>query len=575
MRLALLSILIAQLVVPASARPTPDLHWWIVSAMAKVRPGDPRPLQPTRDADLKAAQNEFEAFQIVLRSMRDAEGFDVTATDLKDGSGNTVPSRLIRIYLVGTIPVTTPSRRRGEVGEWPDPLLPRVDAFFNERRKVFPFSIAQSRTQTVWVEVYVPGGTRAGIYEGAVKVARSDSPLFEVPVRLTVWDFQLPSTSSFVTSFGFNGLSALRQHTGGYGSDDDLREISDVYSKAALWHRISLHSGGTLIPPPFMYDKDGLQVQWDDYENELGPFLDGTVFGASDPLPGARFTSVELRTHGSADTNEERILYWREWARHFREKGRLDRLFYYVKDEPAVADYPEIVRLAALAHEADPGIRTLVTIQRSRELAGSVDIWTPLINCFEARPGFDSFCRETVPRSAYEADLRSNRRLWWYQSCGSHGCNIVGGAYFKGWPSYMIDDTSISNRMMPWLAWKYRVSGELYFNVNEAYHQPGDPWDGVHLFGGNGDGTLFYPGRVERIGGTQDIPIESLRLKLIREGLEDYEYMVLLGQSADPHVARIAGGLFAFESDPEKLYAARARMAEQILKRTAGRGAKP
>jgi hypothetical protein len=573
MRLALLSILIAQLVVPASARPPADLLWWVVSATAKVRPGDPFPVKPARDAVMMAARNEFEAFQIVLRSMYAADGLDVTTTDLKDRSGNAIPSRFIQIYLVDTVPVTTPSREFGEVGEWPDPLLPRIDAFFHERRTAFPFSLSQRRNQSVWVDVYVPDGTRAGVYEGFVKVAMSNASLFEVPVSLTVWDFQLPSTSSFVTSFGFNGVTALKQHAGRYTTDHAAREISTVYSKAALSNRISLH-GGTLTPPSFAQDGNSASVDWRDYEKEIGPFLDGTVFGANDPLPGARFTSIDLRTHGSADTDAEKILYWREWARHFREKGWLDRLFYYVKDEPVAADYPEIVRLATLAQQADPDIRTLVTIQRSDELAESVDIWTPLINCFEERPGFDNFCRETVPRRAYDPDLRAKRRLWWYQSCGSHGCNIVGGPYFEGWPSYMVDDTAISNRMMPWLAWRYRISGELYFNVNEAYSHSRDPWAGVRLFGGNGDGTLFYPGRVARIGGTQDIPIESMRLKLIREGLEDYEYMVLLGQSADSHVASIVQGLYEFESDTEKLYAERARMAAKIVARTAGRGAK-
>jgi hypothetical protein len=51
--------------------------------------------------------------------------------------------------------------------------------------------------------------------------------------------------------------------------------------------------------------------------------------------------------------------------------------------------------------------------------------------------------------------------LWWYQSCASHGCNMVGGDYFHGWPSYMIDVDAVANRIMQWLTWKYDVKGEL------------------------------------------------------------------------------------------------------------------
>jgi hypothetical protein len=305
-------------------------------------------------------------------------------------------------------------------------------------------------------------------------------------------------------------------------------------------------------------------IDWKEYDQELGPLLDGSALGPSDPLPGARYTSIDLRTHAAADTDIEKMLYWKEWARHFRERGWLDRLFYYVRDEPAVKDFPEIVRLSKLARQADPAIRTLVTTSRTPTLSESVNIWVPLINCLELKPGFDGYCRETVERSAYDGDLRAGRQLWWYQSCGSHGCNVSGGPYFDAWPSYMIDDSAVSNRVMPWLAWKYRVSGELYFNVNEAYGRATDPWTSVRLFGGNGDGTLFYPGSVRRIGGSRDIPVESVRLKLIREGLEDYEYFRLLGGDADDHVGRIAQRLYRFNLDPEALYLERSRMGDAI-----------
>src|SRR5262249_54164354 len=134
----------------------------------------------------------------------------------------------------------------------------------------------------------------------------------------------------------------------------------------------------------------------------------------------------------------------------------------------------------------------------------------------------------TVNRSAYDSETQNGKQLWWYQSCGSHGCSVVGGDYFRGWPSYMIDDAPVRNRIMEWLSWKYDIHGELYFSVDEAFSKKPDPWKDVSLYGGNGDGTLFYPGRPQVIGGTTHIPIESIRLKLIREGLEDYEYLVML-----------------------------------------------
>lgn len=46
----------------------------------------------------------------------------------------------------------------------------------------------------------------------------------------------------------------------------------------------------------------------------------------------------------------------------------------------------------------------------------------------------------------------------------------------------------------------------------------------------NCEGRLFYPGTPEAIGGP-DIPISSLRMKAIRETIDDYEYLYLLAKS--------------------------------------------
>src|SRR5205823_5176976 len=135
--------------------------------------------------------------------------------------------------------------------------------------------------------------------------------------------------------------------------------------------------------------------------------------------------------------------------------------------------------------------------------------------------------------------------------------NEVGGEYYRGWPSYMIDITPVANRIMPWLAWKYDIKGELYFHMNEAFSRSADPWNDVTLHGGNGDGTLFYPGKPALIGGKTDIPIESIRLKLIREGLEDYEYLFLLSkyqgrEAPSRFVDRVVTNAYTYDRDPAK-----------------------
>jgi uncharacterized protein (TIGR03382 family) len=163
----------------------------------------------------------------------------------------------------------------------------------------------------------------------------------------------------------------------------------------------------------------------------------------------------------------------------------------------------------------------------------------------------------------------------------SHGC---GGTVnmgspseadreYTGWPSYVIDASAVRNRAMQWLAFRYDLSGELYYETTMAYGH--DPWTNQWDFSGNGDGTLFYPGTPARIGGTTQIPVASLRLAMIREGMEDYEYLKLVSDLGDPAFARAtADALFprAFETEksPEALMAARAKLAARIAALSGG-----
>jgi hypothetical protein len=139
----------------------------------------------------------------------------------------------------------------------------------------------------------------------------------------------------------------------------------------------------------------------------------------------------------------------------------------------------------------------------------------------------------------------------------------------------MIDAPATAHRVLPWLAWRLGIEGELYFNTVEAYNGEADPWRDVYLFGGNGDGTLFYPGTPRRIGGRSHVPVESLRLKVIRDGLEDYEYLVLAAEQglrpfAVERSAAVAHRVDQWQRDPEAYYAARAAIARQLAQRDEG-----
>ena len=53
----------------------------------------------------------------------------------------------------------------------------------------------------------------------------------------------------------------------------------------------------------------------------------------------------------------------------------------------------------------------------------------------------------------------------------------------------------------------------------------------------NGNGLLVYPG--------EEGPVPSIRLELLRDGMEDYEYLALLARAVDQHRASADPALIA------------------------------
>jgi hypothetical protein len=539
------AIATAVVVTSAGAAEAQTANVGVTSACEKVRPSFAVPA--LTEATIEAARDEFEAFQIVIGGP--ATGVRVTLGDLTGPA--TIAAADIYTYRVGLYEVVTPSNTEGAVGPWPDPLIPDRDAYYGETRNAFPFDVPAGEARAVWVEVFVRPGTPPGVYHGAASVSADGLASREVPITLRVRGFDLPPTATLKTAFGMGWDAACRAHRGDYWAcgDAGVEEFHVLYARAALDHRVSIET--------VVYDgpHDG---DWTHFDEVYGGLLDGT---APTRLEGARLTTIRLMT---SDPTE---MGW--WHDHFEARGWLGALFDYTCDEPpAGCAFSDIPGRAAEVHAA--GLRTLVTtdIDEMTEngLLDDIDIATPVVNYMHDRDGVDR-------RAEYDAFLASSpdKELWWYQSCMSHGCGdgCVGtdDAYFTGWPSYMIDASGVQARAMEWLSFRYRIAGELYFET--TYMLP-EAWDTQCWFSGNGDGTLFYPGTPARIGGTTDIPVESIRLKLIREGLEDYEYLHLLATLGESATAEAeAATLFPTPHDVtgascDDLYGARTRLADRI-----------
>jgi hypothetical protein len=532
---------------------------WVAPSTHKVRPNDSA--GSATSVTLEAAGNEFEAFHVVINGgPSGAKAITVAAGALTGPGGASISD--VRVYREAWYNVTTQSNLNGAVGRWPDAMIPAVDELDNQPRNAFPYDVPANEQQPIFVELHVPPTAPPGWYAGTVQV--SGGVTATVTVRLYVHAFTLPSTASLRTAFGIGWDDPCVASFGSYtqcGGDAGVVAMLTKYTKFALDHRISLSDVVYAGPAQ---NSDG-SYDWASWDQIYAPMLDGNMAGR---LIGAKLTS--LRYSWTVDQ-----AHYSEWANHFIARGWLDRTFDYTCDEPPNGcAWSAIAPRAAMVHAASPNFATLVTttiaLAQANGVLGSIDTLVPVVDYVDPMPP------ATNTRAQYDPWLgqSSQHRAWMYQSCDSHGCGGgPGGAASSGWPSYMIDAPATLNRAMEWQSWRERVSGELYYDTTYAFSR-GDAWTNQYYFSGNGDGTLFYPGTPAKIGGTSQVPVASLRLKMIREGQEDFEYLKLLAAAGDPAMAdNEAAGLspsaYNDVSDPALVDAARHRIALRIEQLTA------
>jgi hypothetical protein len=561
---------------------------------------------------LSAARNEFEPFQIFIAAQSSAVSqADVTVSDLTDGHGNIIAAldqsgkpKNVVIYREHYLNVTQKSNAISSLGLTPDALIPKIDEYYGEARKVpgesglaFPFNVATNSKQAVWVDVYVPTGTPAGLYSGSVNITIGGSLYTQIPIQLKVRDFELPSTPSLQTAYAVGTSEMTRGHYNQPISglpEETGTTLLCLYTKELLQNRISNElaiwpkptwTGSTIdwtIPAASAASK--CKERYPDFLTGGNPNL---LPGGK--LPGAKLTQVRFREdkvfsgttlafaaqqYGSLANYKN---YLNQYISHFTQNGWHSQLFYYMYDEPVFrqingvwhcdiewngspsTDWTTLYDKSKWFKDNTIDVPVLVTTNRQavefcipNYIGDSnwqryVDIYTVGNRQMHGKPfAVDSPEDPTGPpfnqnlRGTYDPIITPpSKQLWWYHACGNHEC---GGTTENEYIAPMADLPGVYSRMFEWLTFRYQVGytapgpdAELYYETVYAYNQwngvvnsASDPWNNIFYFTGNGDGTFFYPGRPNTIGGTGDIPIPSIRLKLLREGIEDFEYLKLV-----------------------------------------------
>jgi hypothetical protein len=234
------------------------------------------------------------------------------------------------------------------------------------------------------------------------------------------------------------------------------------------------------------------------------------------------------------------------WA-YLKENGWEKLAYIYVVDEPNdSATYEEVRKRAKMIHEAQPGLKVLCTEQPTPTdpawgtLVGSVDIWVPIWPLFEEK--------------SIAERQKAGEEAWSYTA-------LCQGKAGEDTPFWQLDFPLLNYRIPGWTSRRYGLTGLLYWTA--VFWAAGDPWANPLTYNKqyNGEGVLFYPGSDAGIEG----PVASMRLKALRDGLEDYEVLLLAGDAGVEKAASIASSWTKWETDPAKLAAAREDLARLIL----------
>jgi len=507
--------------------------WWCSSGW-KISRDKPLPEARSWAVEIRMARNEAEAAQLVVRPTVALEGLTAYSGTLKGPDGAKITVGNIEVLEVRYVKIELPTDKSSVAGLWPDPLPPIRDGI----------NLEANKNQPLWIRVKAPRGIPSGIYTGRIYL-KARNYRADVALRVEVYDFDMPDKVTCKTAFGFSPGNVYKYHK--LSTEAQKRQVLDLY-----WANLGAHHISPYNPAPL----DSLKTDWPEITDstrpwEIEPEFDWTAWDAAMArgIDYYNFNSFRLSIPGmgggtfhsrrepellgfSEDTPEYKAAftaYCQAMQEHLREKGWLDEAFVYWFDEPAPKDYEFVMNGFKKLKDAAPDITRMLTEQVEPALIGGPDIWCSVSNRFD--------------EEAAEQRREHGEKFWWYVCTGPKApyCTLF------------IDHPATELRVWLWQTWQQKIDGILVWQTNywtspTAYPDPDRPQNpyadpmgwrtgystpkGAKRPWGNGDGRFIYPPAAAADANPSkpviDGPVDSIRWEMLRDGIEDYEYMVIL-----------------------------------------------
>jgi hypothetical protein len=550
-----------------------NVQVWAVPAEQKVRPKDKPETSnlvwslEKKQITVAGAGNEHVPFQVVITAPvpegwrpKAPDGFFIAVTDLTSSSGKVIPQKQVSLFLEHYIQIYAISSPIGATGYWPDALAPLKESFSMQAQYI----VVGNRP--VWVDIFIPAATPAGIYKGTLTITRFDKVIETLSVEIEVYGFSLPEETHLITYVNIS-KGELADFYNKPVSSPEIEQLTLNYFDFLFARRMETWGNDPLIPE-LTIKGENVELKFNDvrYDYYLNKLKTKRVIFDAGPYNLVGHINEEPFSPGF---NKKVKAYLKNVEAYFTKNGWRDRLVFNSPiDEPnSKKDYEDTRRWAELVHESVPGIPFLAT---ESPVTDNPD-WGTL------RGYVNNFCvhgnalNDPEVKKAIREEQAKGGEVTWYISCDQ--------AYPQ--PNYFIDAPAMDPVMVPWITARYHMNGILYWATN-FWNQTPDPWldpvtfiSGFECSGGyvlNGEGSLIYPGdHAKRYTGQPDVngPVSSIRFELLREGIEDYEYLWMLkdkgdGDFAEKQVQNLVIDVSTFSRNLEELYLTRKAMARRL-----------
>lgn len=474
-------------------------------------------------------KNEYESYQLMLTAKQDVNAYYLESSDLKCGD-QVLSKENITIYNEKYVKLA-----ESAYGSYthPDALIP-IDAAMTAGE----LKVNANQNAALWVTVYVPAETPAGVYEGTFRLTVENGTM-DIPVQVTVNDYTLPEAFTGQTLFSW------RYDRVGAGELDSSVEMMETYYEFFLDYGISLQS----LPLESMTHEEVIDA--------LEKYYDRLTTYTIQPEPG-------IVPGGGTVAPKSKEMIYAIASISGPEKNYFDKAMLYVVDEPKLGEADTRAYVMSMIGHVDNMLQECVDAIAADttgkyDTFKSIEGWENSIlnipnvmpmtadvgdflikNAENAEikeimealnticPTFDVYNAQDAEKLIALCKENGIENIWWY---GCVGPKAPYGNYHIG------DKNLLAPRTCSWVQARYGIEGNLYWDA-AAYTDEAPmyadqfidvytaPFRGTHANFPAGDGCLAYPGAAYGVYG----PLPSVRLMSIRDGMEEMEMLLALKQ---------------------------------------------